>query len=106
MPVPTGLLPGGQARRPATTPAFSHTGLRRRRCPDRHPAGRRLADVVLGADGIFKSKAYGERLLVDNLSFQLLAGGIAGVIVKLGCGDQSRDGENPAKPALQEITRE
>ncbi len=84
------------------------------------------------ADGI--SKAYGDRLLIDNLSFKLPPGGIVGVIgpngagkttlmrmitgqetpdsgvlrigdtVKLGYVDQSRDALDPGKTVWEEIS--
>jgi ATP-binding cassette ChvD family protein len=97
------------------------------------PAGPRLGDVVVEAEGI--SKAYGDRLLIDDLSFKLPAGGIVGVIgpngagkstlirmitgqekpdsgtfrigdtVKLGYVDQSRDTLNPASTVWEEIAQ-
>ena len=48
------------------------------------PPGPRLGDVVVEADGV--SKAYGDRLLIDNLSFRLPPGGIVGVIGPNGAG--------------------
>jgi ATP-binding cassette ChvD family protein len=48
------------------------------------PAGPRLGDVVVEADGL--RKAYGDRLLIDNLSFKLPRGGIVGVIGPNGAG--------------------
>jgi sulfate-transporting ATPase len=48
------------------------------------PAGPRLGDVVVQADGI--RKAYGDRLLIDDLSFDLPRGGIVGVIGPNGAG--------------------
>jgi ATPase subunit of ABC transporter with duplicated ATPase domains len=42
------------------------------------PAGPRLGDHVIEADKI--SKGFGDRLLIDNLSFKLPPGGIVGVI--------------------------
>jgi ATP-binding cassette ChvD family protein len=95
------------------------------------PAGPRLGDLVVEAEGI--SKAYGDRLLIDKLSFKLPAGGIVGVIgpngagkstlirmitgqekpdsgtfrigetVKLGYVDQSRDALNPNATVWEEI---
>lgn len=95
------------------------------------PSGPRLGDVVIEMQGV--SKAYGERLLIDNLSFRLPPGGIIGVIgpngagkttlmrlitgqekpdsgvvrigdtVKLGYVDQSRDQLNPDATVWQEI---
>jgi len=48
------------------------------------PAGPRLGDHVIEADKI--SKGFGDRLLIDNLSFKLPPGGIVGVIGPNGAG--------------------
>ena len=48
------------------------------------PAGPRLGSVVIEADNI--SKAYGDKILMDNLSFKLPPGGIVGVIGPNGAG--------------------
>jgi energy-dependent translational throttle protein EttA len=48
------------------------------------PPGPRLGDVVIEADNI--SKAFGDSLLVENMSFKLPAGGIVGVIGPNGAG--------------------
>ncbi|MGO9957942.1 MAG: energy-dependent translational throttle protein EttA [Solirubrobacteraceae bacterium] len=48
------------------------------------PAGPRLGDVVVAAEGL--RKAYGDRLLIDDLSFTLPRGGIVGVIGPNGAG--------------------
>ncbi|MBI1760947.1 MAG: energy-dependent translational throttle protein EttA [Acidobacteria bacterium] len=96
------------------------------------PAGPRLGDVVIEADNV--SKAYGENLLFEGLSFSLPPGGIVGVIgpngagkttlfrlitsqeqpdsgtfktgatVKLGYVDQSRDSLNADKSIWEEIS--
>ncbi len=96
------------------------------------PPGPRLGDVVIRARNI--RKAYGEQLLYDNLTFDLPAGGIVGVIgangagkttlfkmivgqerpdageltvgstVKLAYVDQSRDTLNPDKSVWEEIS--
>jgi ATP-binding cassette ChvD family protein len=96
------------------------------------PPGERLGDVVIDAEGL--SKGYGERLLIDDLSFKLPPGGIVGVIgangagkttlfrmitgqeqpdagairigdtVKLGYVDQSRDSLDPNKNVWEEIS--
>ncbi len=96
------------------------------------PAGPRLGNVVLEADNL--SKAFGDKLLFDSLSFKLPAGGIVGVIgpngagkttlmriitgqeqpdngafrlgetVKLGYVDQSRDALDDTKTVWQEIS--
>ena len=96
------------------------------------PAGPRLGDLVLKAEGL--SKAFGDKLLFEDLSFNLPAGGIVGVIgpngagkttlmriitgqetpdsgtfrvgetVKLGYVDQSRDSLNDNNTVWQEIS--
>ena len=96
------------------------------------PAGPRLGDVVVEADGL--RKAYGEQLLIDDLSFKLPRGGIVGVIGPNGAGkttllrmitgqeqpdggslrigetvelayvDQSRDALDPDKNVWEEIS--
>jgi sulfate-transporting ATPase len=48
------------------------------------PPGPRLGDVVMEADHL--SKAYGDRLLIDDLSFSLPTGAIVGVIGPNGAG--------------------
>ena len=48
------------------------------------PAGPRLGGVVVEAEGLRKS--YGDRLLIDDLSFSLPPGGIVGVIGPNGAG--------------------
>jgi ATP-binding cassette ChvD family protein len=95
------------------------------------PAGPRLGQNVIDVENI--SKAYGDKLLIDELSFQLPPGGIVGVIgpngagkstlfrmltgqetpdsgvlnigetVKLGYVDQSRDTLDPNKTVWEEI---
>ncbi|MGH8480529.1 MAG: energy-dependent translational throttle protein EttA [Gammaproteobacteria bacterium] len=94
--------------------------------------GPRLGDVVIEAAGI--GKRFGDRLLIDDLSFSLPRGGIAGVIGPNGAGkttlfrmiagqespdtgqirigdtvvpayvDQSRDTLDPAKTVWEEIS--
>ena len=96
------------------------------------PAPPKLGNIVIEANGI--SKAFGDRLLIDNLSFKLPAGGIVGVIgpngagkttlfkmitgvetadsgdfrvadtVKLGYVDQSRDALDDSKTVWEEIS--
>ncbi len=96
------------------------------------PPGPRLGDVVIEADGL--AKGFGERLLIDGLSFKLPPGGIVGVIgpngagkttlfrmivgqdqpddgairigdtVKLGYVDQSRDALDGKKSVFEEIS--
>jgi ATP-binding cassette ChvD family protein len=48
------------------------------------PAGPRLGDVVVEAEGL--RKGFGDRLLIDDLSFSLPRGGIVGVIGPNGAG--------------------
>lgn len=48
------------------------------------PQGPRLGDVVIEAENV--SKGYGDRLLIDNLSFRIPPGAIVGVIGANGVG--------------------
>src|SRR5436190_20053157 len=48
------------------------------------PAGPRLGDVVLETDGL--RKGFGEKLLIEDLSFSLPRAGIVGVIGPNGAG--------------------
>src|SRR4029453_15763338 len=48
------------------------------------PAGPRLGDVVVDAEGV--SKGFGDRLLVEDMTFSLPPGGIVGVIGPTGPG--------------------
>jgi len=96
------------------------------------PPGPRLGKVVVEAEGV--SKGYGERLLVEDMSFTLPPGGIVGIIgpngagkttlfrmitgqeqpdsgtirigetVKLAYVDQSRDSLDPKQTIFQVIT--
>ena len=96
------------------------------------PQGPRLGNLVIEAEAL--SKGYGDRLLIDNLSFSLPPGGIVGVIgpngagkttlfrmitgketpdggtfkvgesVKLGYVDQSRDTLNDKNTVWEEIS--
>ncbi len=98
------------------------------------PAGPRLGDIVIEANNL--SKAFGSKLLVDNLDFRLPPGGIVGVIgpngagkttlfkmlvgdespdkgilklgdtVKLGYVDQSRDSLDDSKTVWQVVSDE
>ena len=96
------------------------------------PPGPRLGDVVIEAENV--TKGFGDRLLIENLSFDLPPGGIVGVIgpngagkttlfrmitgqeqpdsgelkigqtVKIAYVDQSRDSLNPDATVYEEIT--
>lgn len=96
------------------------------------PPGKRLGELVIEAKGI--SKAYGDKILMEHLSFRLPPGGIVGIIgpngagkttlfrmltgqetpddgelvigdtVEMGYVDQSRDALDPNKTAYQEIS--
>jgi ATP-binding cassette ChvD family protein len=96
------------------------------------PPGPRLGELVVEAKGL--SKAYGEKLLFDNLNFNLPQGGIVGIIgpngagkttlfriltgqetadageirigptVQLACVDQSRQSLDDTKTVWQEIS--
>jgi ATPase subunit of ABC transporter with duplicated ATPase domains len=96
------------------------------------PPGPRLGDIVVRATSV--SKAFGDTLLYDDLSFDLPPGGIIGIVgpngagkttlfrmiigqdqpdsgklvvgstVKLGYVDQSRDALDPNKTVWEEIT--
>src|SRR5256886_14041314 len=48
------------------------------------PPGERLGDLVIAVSGL--CKGYGERLLIDDLSFSLPRGGIVGIIGPNGAG--------------------
>jgi ATP-binding cassette ChvD family protein len=48
------------------------------------PSGPRLGDLVIEAEHV--SKAYGDRVLIDDLSFRLPRGGIIGVVGPNGAG--------------------
>jgi energy-dependent translational throttle protein EttA len=48
------------------------------------PPGPRLGEVVIEAENV--SKAYGDRLLIENMNFRLPPGGIVGVIGPNGAG--------------------
>jgi len=96
------------------------------------PPGRKLGELVIEAKNLTKS--YGDRVLIDNLSFRLPPGGIVGIIgpngagkttlfrmlvgqeqpdsgelkigetVELGYVDQNRDALDPNKTVWEEIS--
>ena len=59
------------------------------------PPGPRLGDIVIDFNDV--SKAYGDRLLFDNLSFQMPPGAIVGVIGPNGAG-QDHHAETDHRP--------
>jgi ATP-binding cassette ChvD family protein len=68
------------------------------------PAGPRLGGVVVEADGL--RKTYGDRVLIDELSFKLPPGGIVGVIGPNGAGKTTllrmiTGGEQPDSGSLR-----
>jgi ATP-binding cassette ChvD family protein len=96
------------------------------------PSGKHLGELVIEVNDL--AKAYGDKVLIEDLSFRLPAGGIVGVIgpngagkttlfkmltgqeqpdsgsirvgptVEMGYVDQSRDQLNPDKTVFQEIS--
>jgi ATP-binding cassette ChvD family protein len=55
-----------------------------RRLDIRIPTGQRLGDLVIELNNV--NKAYGDKLLMENLSFSIPAGGIVGIIGPNGAG--------------------
>ena len=75
----------GQARVNAYESLLREDSEKRREDLEIHiPPGPRLGDVVIEADKV--TKAYGDNLLVENMSFHLPPGGIVGVIGPNGAG--------------------
>jgi ATP-binding cassette ChvD family protein len=75
----------GKARINAYESLLEQESQKRREDLEIHiPPGPRLGNVVIEAAGV--SKAYGDRLLVDNMTFALPPGGIVGVIGPNGAG--------------------
>jgi ATPase subunit of ABC transporter with duplicated ATPase domains len=63
------------------------------------PQGQRLGDEVVVADSL--SKAYGENVLFDDLTFRLPRGGIVGVIGPNGAGRPRSSAHDRAGPGRQ-----
>ncbi len=75
----------GKARINAYEALLAEESQRRREDLEIHiPPGPRLGNVVIEASGV--SKGYGERLLVEDMTFTLPPGGIIGVIGPNGAG--------------------
>ena len=75
----------GKARINAYDALLEQESQKRREDLDLHiPPGPRLGNTVIEAEGV--SKAYGDHLLVDDMSFSLPPGGIIGVIGPNGAG--------------------
>src|SRR6185295_3877641 len=75
----------GKARVNAYEALLENDAEKRREDLEIHiPPGPRLGSVVIEADKV--SKAYGDRLLVDDMTFKLPPGGIVGVIGPNGAG--------------------
>jgi len=82
---PKGRHAKGQARLNAYEKLISQEPQQREKEHELYiPPGPRLGDVVIQADNV--SKAFGARLLVENMSFRLPPGGIVGVIGPNGAG--------------------
>ena len=62
------------------------------------PPGPRLGDVVIDVSGV--RKAFGDRLLIDNLEFNLPKAGIVGVIGPNGAGNMQHNFPSPARLLL------
>src|SRR5216117_3807687 len=75
----------GKARITAYEALLDQESQKRREDLEIHiPPGPRLGNVVIEAEGV--SKAYGDRLLVEDMTFALPPGGIIGVIGPNGAG--------------------
>jgi len=82
---PTARHAKGQARVTAYENLLQEQSEKRREDLEIHiPPGPRLGDVVIEADRV--TKAYGDNLLVEDMTFQLPPGGIVGVIGPNGAG--------------------
>ena len=75
----------GKARLQAYEKLASEAGMQKETKGEIYiPAGRRLGNQVIDAEGL--TKGFGDRLLIDDLTFSLPPGGIVGVIGPNGAG--------------------
>ena len=82
---PKGRRTKSQARINSYEDLLGNAGLEKEKTLELYiPPGPRLGGIVVEADKV--RKAFGERLLIDDLSFDLPAGGIVGVIGPNGAG--------------------
>lgn len=82
---PKGRHAKAQARITSYENLLGNAGLEKEKTLELYiPPGPRLGDIVVEAKDI--SKGFGDRLLIENLSFSLPAGGIVGVIGPNGAG--------------------
>ncbi len=82
---PKGRHAKSQARIKSYEQLLGNAGLEKEKSLELYiPPGPRLGNIVVEAEQV--NKAFGERLLIDNLSFNLPAGGIVGVIGPNGAG--------------------
>jgi len=82
---PKGRHAKAQARITSYENLLGNAGLEKEKTLELYiPPGPRLGGIVVEAKDV--SKGFGERLLIDNLSFSLPAGGIVGVIGPNGAG--------------------
>jgi len=82
---PKGRHAKSQARISSYEKLLGNEGLQKEKTLELYiPPGPRLGGIVVEAKGV--SKAFGERLLLENLSFHLPPGGIVGVIGPNGAG--------------------
>ncbi|MBN1957517.1 MAG: energy-dependent translational throttle protein EttA [Desulfuromonadales bacterium] len=82
---PKGRHAKAQARINSYEQLLGNAGLEKEKSLELYiPPGPRLGDIVVESRNV--SKGFGDRLLIDNLSFNLPAGGIVGIIGPNGAG--------------------
>ena len=82
---PKGRQAKGKARINAYEQLLSQDGVKQEKDLEIYiPPGPRLGNVVIKAENL--SKAYGDRILFENMTFDLPAGGIVGIIGANGAG--------------------